>query len=106
MQIVNIGTKILFIGKDFGSGSRTPIAITLLVKNPEAKNKLAKIYYHDIGDYLSREQKSEIIKEFKSFANPQMPLEVNVPNVHGDWISVRNDVFSTFIPLDQKKSLI
>ena len=41
-------------GKIFGSGSRTPIAITLLVKDGSDNHE---IYYHDIGDYLSREEK-------------------------------------------------
>ena len=40
----------------FGSGTRTPIAITLLVKNPDAKQH-GQIYCHDIGDYLSRAEK-------------------------------------------------
>ena len=48
-------------GKIFGSGSRTPIAITLLVKNPKSKNIKANIRYHDIGDYLNREEKLNII---------------------------------------------
>ena len=42
-------------GKIFGSGSRTPIAITLLIKNPADITKKASIYYNDIGDYLSRD---------------------------------------------------
>ena len=42
-------------GNVFGLGSRTPIAITILVKNPAHKGK-AFINYHDIGDYLSREE--------------------------------------------------
>lgn len=47
-------------GKIFGSGSRTPIAITFLVKNPAKKGQKAVIHYHDIGDYLTREQKLKI----------------------------------------------
>ena len=47
-------------GKIFGSGSRTPIAITFLVKNPNVKIKKAVIHYHDIGDYLTREDKLSI----------------------------------------------
>ena len=43
-------------GKIFGSGSRAPIAISLLVKNPEAEAH-GQIHFHDIGDYLSREEK-------------------------------------------------
>ena len=42
-------------GKIFGSGSRTPITITILVKKPKQLGEKATIYYHDIGDYLSRE---------------------------------------------------
>lgn len=41
-------------GKIFGSGSRTPIAITLLVKNPDKTTDKAQVYYHDIGDYHNR----------------------------------------------------
>lgn len=43
-------------GKIFGSGSRTPVAITILVKRKGVK-KDGFVRYHDIGDYLSREQK-------------------------------------------------
>ena len=45
-------------GKIFGSGSRTPIAITVLLKNPAHTGK-ALIQYHDIGDYLSRDCAAE-----------------------------------------------
>lgn len=44
-------------GNVFGEGSRTPITITILVKNNKIKSEKAKIYYHDIGDYLTREEK-------------------------------------------------
>jgi predicted helicase len=37
-------------GNVFGSGSRTPIAITLLVKNPDKSTSKALIHYYDIGD--------------------------------------------------------
>lgn len=42
-------------GKIFGSGSRTPVAITILVKKKGSK-KDGYIRYYDIGDYLTREQ--------------------------------------------------
>lgn len=90
-------------GKIFGSGSRTPISITLLVKNPEVKMEKATIHYHDIGDYLDREQKLKIVKEFKTFANPKLSLTKLQPNEHGDWISLRNDSFSTFFQLQPDK---
>ena len=92
-------------GKIFGSGSRTPISVTLLVKNPERKIDKATIHYHDIGDYLDREEKLKIIKGFGTFSNPVMALKPLQPNEHGDWLSMRNDVFDTFIPLEPEKKL-
>lgn len=90
-------------GKIFGSGSRTPISITLLVKNPQYKKEKATIYYKDIGDYLSREDKLKIVKETKSFMSPSLELAQLQPNEHGDWISQRNDAFDNFIPLEYNK---
>ena len=46
-------------GNVFGGGSRAPVAITILVKNPNATHEGCKIQYRDIGDYLTREQKLE-----------------------------------------------
>ena len=39
--------------KIFGSGSRAPITITILVKNKNSDDQ-GKIYFHDIGDYLDQ----------------------------------------------------
>lgn len=88
-------------GKIFGSGSRTPISITLLVKNPEIKSEKAKIYYNDIGDYLSQQEKLKIVKDFKSIINLPF-VEIN-PNKEGDWINERNESFDAFIPLAPDK---
>jgi len=91
-------------GKIFGSGSRTPIAITILVKNPAKKQDKATIYYHDIGDYLTRDQKLEIIRKFQSVNN--IPWQEIQPNEKNDWINVRDGVFDTLIPLEaNSKSL-
>ncbi len=89
-------------GKLFGSGSRTPIAITFLVKKPAVKTAKATIHYHDIGDYLDREEKLAILKKFGSLANPEMTWQTLSPDEHGDWLAQRNDVFDTFIPLGDK----
>lgn len=90
-------------GKIFGSGSRTPIAITLLVKNPQSTNKKSTIHYHDIGDYLSREEKLSKIKDFKSIDAPSMQWEIIHPNEHGDWLNVRSDIFKTHLPIAPDK---
>ncbi len=90
-------------GKIFGSGSRTPIAVTLLVKKPGSGTTKAAIHYYDIGDYLSREEKLGILKTFGSIENSGIVWTTLVPNEHGDWIKQRNDVFDTFIPIEPKK---
>lgn len=86
-------------GNVFGGGSRTPIAITFLIKNPNIKTEKATIYYHDIGDYLSRDEKLAIVSKFKSGGVDTFPWKTIMPNEHGDWISLRNNLFETFIEL-------
>ena len=90
-------------GNVFGSGSRTPIAITVLVKNPEKSSEGATIRYHDIGDYLSQKEKLAIVKKFGSVASSDMNWRTLQPNEQGDWLNQRNDVFETFIPLAPEK---
>ncbi len=104
-------------GKIFGSGSRTPVSITILVKQP-AKcrsgaagdriqangvdgSKKAVIKYYDIGDYLSREQKLKIIQETESITHLEMT--VLHPNEHGDWINQRNAAFGKWTPIEPDK---
>ena len=91
-------------GKIFGSGSRTPIAITILVKKPKANlDEKAKIYYHDIGDYLSREEKLRIIRNMGDISNPQMQWVSIIPNEHGDWLNKRSEQFKLYTPLEPEK---
>ena len=61
----------------------------------------AKIHYYDIGDYLSREDKLRIIKQFGSVEN--IPWTILEPNEHGDWINHRNEMFKLFIPIEPEK---
>lgn len=90
-------------GKIFGSGSRTPISITILVRNTKSKAAKATIHYHDIGDYLSREDKLSRLSEFVSLANPKMKWETLQPNEYGDWLNQRSGLFDNFIALGEKK---
>jgi predicted helicase len=87
-------------GKIFGQGSRTPIAITLLVKNPAAPGP-CRVHYYDIGDYLTREQKLEIIRRFGSVDS--IPWELVTPDASGDWINLRNELYESFLPLGEGK---
>jgi len=91
-------------GKIFGSGSRAPIAISFLVKNPEKKEH-GNIHIHDIGDYLSREEKLSIIADFKSIKGitDVEGWEQIIPDEHGDWLNQRDNSFNEFIVLGDKK---
>lgn len=85
----------------FGMGSRAPIAVSLLVKNPEAQAH-GQIHFHDIGDYLSREEKLEKIAGYASVAGIEQWQQI-IPDEHGDWIKQRDDSFGQFIVLGDKK---
>lgn len=89
-------------GKIFGSGSRTPIAITLLVRTGKQPKEKARIYYRDIGDYLSREKKLEIVKDMRSMLDPKMNLVEITPNEKNDWINQRDGLFDSLIPIGDK----
>ena len=88
-------------GKIFGSGSRTPISITILVREPNHIGN-ATIHYEAVADYLSREEKLTIVSERGSILSAKMKLSSIVPNEAGDWINQRDGLFNTFIPLGDK----
>lgn len=92
-------------GKIFGSGSRTPITITFLVKNPAKKGQKAVIHYHDIGDYLTREQKLKMVKDFRSISSQKLEWKIITPNEKADWINQRDGLFDNLIPLNPDKKL-
>lgn len=80
-------------GKIFGSGSRAPIAISILVKDGTENHR---IFYHDIGDYLSREQKLQILDEKSSVVN--IKWTKITPDKNNDWINQRDEAYESFIP--------
>ena len=74
------------------------MAITILVKNPNATHDGCKIHYRDIGDYLTREQKLEELREagsIKGISNWQLIT----PDKHHDWVDQRSETFQYFYPL-------
>lgn len=88
-------------GKIFGSGSRTPIAITLLVRYPEAqRSDKCQIFYHDIGDYLNREEKLRKITQAQSYRGLDWTLIT--PNEKHDWINQRDGLFDTLMLIGSK----
>ncbi|WP_175935869.1 DEAD/DEAH box helicase [Corynebacterium sp. Marseille-P4321] len=85
-------------GKVFGSGSRATVAILIAVKDQQPKT--TRIFYRDIGDYLSAPEKLRIVKESRL---ETIEWEHISPNQHGDWIHVRSTEFSTYPAIGVKK---
>lgn len=80
-------------GKIFGSGSRTPVSITCLVKN-NLRDKDNYIHYYDIGEYLSREQKLGIISRLTDIE--KIHWKKIVPDENNDWINLRNKKYEKY----------
>ena len=86
-------------GNVFGESSRNTVAIVLMVKDPAHQGD-CELRYHDIGDYLDREEKLAIIAGFGSIE--AIPWQVLTPNDAGDWINQRNPEFEWFVALGGK----
>lgn len=87
-------------GKIFGSGSRTPIAISILVKDDTNDHE---IYYHDIGDYLTRQNKLDMIKDFDNIN--EIDWKKIHPNKYNDWINQRDENYQKYPSLYEKNEV-
>lgn len=83
-------------GKVFDAGAKIGVAITMLVKNPDSSER-GVIYYHDIGDFLSREEKLSIIRKFA--LDGSIGWDEIKPDKYGDWLNQRDDSFYDFAPM-------
>lgn len=91
-------------GNIFGSGSMTGISIALFIKNPQAKEH-GKIFYYDIGNDLSEQEKLNKISFFKGFEGIKTNKELKEinPNEFNDWINQRDTSFDQYIEIGNKK---
>lgn len=87
-------------GKIFDSGSRATIAITMLVKNPGSDHH-GVIHYRDIGDYLTRDEKLDILKQAVG-TDPEWTIITQ--DKHGDWFNQRDDSFNEYCPIGLAKN--
>ena len=85
----------------FGQGSRAPVAITILSRNPKPTHEGCRILYRDIGDYLKREEKLAILREAGSIAGIDDWQDI-APDEHHDWIAQRDAAFAALYPLGSK----
>ncbi|MHD0356006.1 DEAD/DEAH box helicase [Enterococcus hirae] len=88
-------------GKIFGSGSRTPISISILVKDGSDNHE---VHYHDIGDYLTRDDKLDILRDKESILN--IDWENISPDENNDWINQRDQNYLNYRPLADENGSI
>ena len=88
----------------FGSGSMTGIAISVLVRNPEAE-EFGKIHFHDIGDDLTIKQKQDIIHQLKSIdgITAKDGWQDIQPDENNDWINQGEPSFGNHISIGNKR---
>ena len=84
-------------GNVFGQGTRTPVGIMVLVRDPDHKGD-CQIHYKDIGDSLSREKKLQIIRASGSFSGISDWQRIE-PDDHHDWLDQRDPGYQRFMPL-------
>ena len=91
-------------GNVFGEGTRAPVAVSILVKNPVAQKK-GQIYFHDIGDYLTREEKLQKVADFASIDGITQTngWRLLIPDDYGDWLNQRDTNFGSYPVLGNKK---
>ncbi len=75
----------------FGQGTRTTIAISILVKDGSDDHE---IHYHDIGDYLSQKDKLKIISDFGSIKN--IDWTKIMPDTNNDWLNQRDPAYQKY----------
>ncbi|OKH99634.1 damage-inducible protein [Streptomyces sp. CB02923] len=88
-------------GKIFNSGSRNTVAILILVKAGETNDGASgcALYYRDIGDYFSRDDKLRILGAQGIDTVEWQRLR---PNADGDWVNQRDVRFSNYRPVGDK----
>lgn len=81
----------------------TGVCITILIKNGElAEDSQAILNYNDIGDYLSKKEKLDIIQSKKNVYN--INWNVLTPDSHGDWINQRDNKFEQYTTLGDRNA--
>lgn len=78
-------------GNVFGAGTRTSVAISILVKDGSDRHEL---HYHDIGDYLSQKEKLAIISQLGDIS--QLDWQEIIPDDNNDWLNQRDPNYQKY----------
>lgn len=78
-------------GNVFGGGTRTTVAISILVRDGSDSHE---IHYHDIGDYLSQKEKLSIIEDFADIS--AIDWQEITPDANNDWLNQRDPNYQKY----------
>ena len=84
-------------GNVFGAGTRTSVAISILVKDGSDSHD---IHYHDIGDYLSQKDKLKIIEEFSDVSG--INWQTIKPDENNDWLNQRDPNYQKYADISSE----
>ena len=85
----------------FGNATQLPVAITILVKNPNSTHNGCLIKHRRIGEGLKRDEKMNTLREVVSIEG-FTDWQTIIPNKYHDWIEKRSEAFQKFYPLGSK----
>ena len=85
----------LFAAHGGQGGSLLGASVTILIR--KANQGSAKIYYHNIGDYLKRSEKLKRVKDASSIYSIEWAKIL--PNNKHDWINQRDGSFDNLLPI-------
>ena len=88
-------------GNVFGAGTRTSVAVSILVKDGSNNHKL---HYYDIGDYLSQKEKLKIIEDFSDISS--IAWDTIQPDANNDWLNQRDPSYQGYTSLSTEANSV
>ena len=88
-------------GNVFGGSTRLGVAVTVMVRNPDKTQDECLIAYRDIGDYLSTQEKRQMLVDLGSIKGIK-DWQAITPDRHHDWINQRDATWESLQPLGHK----
>ena len=86
----------------FGVGTRNGVQVTFLVRNPNKEiKKPASLYYTQVPDYFSRDEKREWLEALGDVTSPVLE-DVPVTDKH-DWVNLSDGTYEKLIPMCSTK---
>ena len=81
--------------KIFGGGSRNGVQITFLVRNPSKDNQIANLYYAQVPDYMSLDEKWNWLENLDNVTSSVLE-EVPITTKHY-WVDLPDETFDELI---------